>query len=51
MEKDTIYTPTSFVPKLFYPKKWLNYDKSDFSTKCVKGPKDQNSAKKCQKVT
>ena len=51
MEKDTIFTPTSCVPKLFYPKKCVNYDKSEFSTNSLKGPKDQNSDKKCQKVT
>ena len=51
MQKDTIFTLTSFVPKLFYPKKWVNYDKSEFSTNRVKGQKDQNSDKKCQEVT
>ena len=34
------------MPKLFSPKKCLNYDKSEFSTNRVKGPKDQNSDKK-----
>ena len=29
LQKDTI-TPISFVPKLVYPKKCVNYDKSDF---------------------
>ena len=45
MEKDTIFTPTSCVPKLFYPKKCVNYDKSEFSTNSLKGSKDQNSEK------
>ena len=46
MQKDTIFTPTSLVPKLFYPKKCVNYDNSEFSKNSVKGPKDQNSEKK-----
>ena len=29
MQKDTIFTPTSFLPKLFYPKKCVNYNKSE----------------------
>ena len=51
MKKDTIFTPKSFEPKLFYPKKWVNYNQSEFSTNSVKGPKDENSDKKCQEVT
>ena len=51
MQKDTMFPPTSFVPKLYYPKKCVNYKKSEFSTNSVKGPKDQNSDKKCQEVT
>ena len=46
MQKDTIFTPTSFVPKLFYLKTCINYDKSEFLTNSVKVPKDQNSDKK-----
>ena len=45
-QKDTIFMPTSFVPKLFYPRKCVNYDKSEFLTNSVKVPKDQNSDKK-----
>ena len=39
------------MQKLFYPKKCVNYDKSEFSSNSVTGPKDQNSDKKCQEVT
>ena len=51
MEKDTIFTPTSFVPKLFYPKKCVNQTKVNSQQNSVKGPTDPESAKKCQKVT
>ena len=51
MQKDKNFTPTSFVPKIFYPKKCVSYDKSEFLTNSVKGPKYQNSDKKCQEVT
>ena len=49
MQIDTIFTPTSLVPKLFYPKRCVNYDKILFSTKLLKGPKDQKSANKAIK--
>ena len=49
MQKDKNVTPTSFVPKLFYPKKCVNYDKSEFSTNSVKGPKAKIVTKNCQK--
>ena len=50
MQKDTIFTPTSLVPKLFYPKKCVNYDNILFSTKLRKRPKRPNKCKKGQKV-
>ena len=51
MQKDTHFTQTRFVQKLFYPKKSVNYDKSEFLTKQRKVPTDPESAKKCQQVT
>ena len=51
MQKDNLFTRTRFKPKLFYPKKCVNYDKSNSRQNSVKGPKDPLSAKKCQKVT
>ena len=33
------------------PEKVQNNDKSNFQQDSVKGPKDQNSARKCQEVT
>ena len=49
MEKDTIFTPTSCVPKLFYPKKCVNYDKNLLLTKLCKRPKIPKSANKAIK--
>ena len=51
MQKYNFFTQTQFKPNIFYPKKWVNYIKSNLRQNNVKGPKDQNSAKKCQKVT
>ena len=47
----TFFTRARFEPKLFYLKKCVNYDKSNSRQNTVKGPKDKNSAKKCQKIT
>ena len=33
MEKDNLYTQPSFKPKLVYPKKCVNCNKSEFATK------------------
>ena len=44
-------TQRGFEPKIFYLKKCVNYNKSNSRQNSVKGPKDPNSAKKCQKVT
>ena len=48
MQKDTHFTQTRFGPNLFYPKKCVNHDKSEFLTKQRKRPK---RPRKCQKVT
>ena len=38
--------------KVFYPKKCVNYDKSNLQQNSVKGQKDPNSEeKKCQRIT
>ena len=47
--KKQFFTQTWFEPKIFYPKKCVKYDKSNSHQNSVKGPKDPNSAKKCQK--
>ena len=46
MQKDNIFRPTWFAPKIFYPKKCLNDNKSNLKQKNVKGQKDQNSVLK-----
>ena len=51
MQKDTIFTPTCLVPKLFYSKKCVNYDKVFFSTKLRKKPKRPKKCKHSHKVT
>ena len=51
MQKDTIFTPTSLVPKLFYPKKCVNYDKTLFLTKLRKRSKRPKKCKEGHKVT
>ena len=33
MEKDNFLTQEKFDPNLFYPKKWVIFDKSEFATK------------------
>ena len=33
MEKDNFFTQARFDPKLFYTKKFANFDKSEFATK------------------
>ena len=49
--KKTIFTPTSLVPKSFYPKKCVNYNKIKLSTKMRKMPKRHKKFKKGQKLT
>ena len=51
MQKDKFVTQTWFQPKVFYPIKCVNYNKSNLRQNTVKGPKDPNSAKKLQKIT
>ena len=46
MQKDNFFTQIWFEPKIFYPKKCVNYDKSNLRQNSVTGPKDPNSAKK-----
>ena len=48
MQKDTTFTPTSLMPKSFYPKKCVSYEKIKFSTKLRKMPKRHESAKKAK---
>ena len=48
-KRHNFYT-NKFCAKLFYPKKCINYNKSECLTNSVKGPKDQNSDNKCQEV-
>ena len=45
MQKDNFFTQRSFEPKLFYPKKCVNYDKSTLRQNIVKGPNEPHSAK------
>ena len=45
MQKDNFFTQTLFVPKNFYPKKCINYDKSSLRQNSIKGLKDPNSEK------
>ena len=47
--KKIFFTPTWFDQKIFYPKKCVNYEKSNLQQNSVKGQKDQKSAKKCKK--
>ena len=52
MQKDNFFTQTRFEPKIFYPEKCVNYDKSNLWQNSVKGQKEPKSVKKkCQKVT
>ena len=43
------FTETWFEPKIFYPKKCVNDNKSNSPEDSVKGPKDPNSAKNAKK--
>ena len=43
MQKDIFFTQTWFEPKLFYPKKCVNYGKSNSKQNNVKGQKEPNS--------
>ena len=45
MQKDNIFTQTWFEPRIFYPKKYVNYNKSNSQQNRVKGPKGQNREK------
>ena len=49
MLKDNFFTQTWFEPKIFYPRKCINYDKSNLQQDSVKGQKDPNSDKKNSK--
>ena len=48
-EKNPKITQLRFVPKKIYPKKCVNCNKSEFSTKQCKRPKVPKSAIKCHK--
>ena len=45
MQKDNYFTPTWFEPKIYYPKKWVNYGESNSRQNSVKGQKESNSVK------
>ena len=49
MQKDKFFTQTWFQPKIFYPKKCVNYNEWNLRQNSVKGPKDPNSAKNYKK--
>ena len=49
MQKDKYFTQAWFQPKILYPKKCVNYDKSNLQQNSVKGPKDPNSPKNAKK--
>ena len=49
MQKDKFFTQTWFDPKIFYPKKCVNYDKSSLRQNSIKGPKSQIVQKKMPK--
>ena len=51
MQKYIFFTQTWIESKIFYPKKCVNYNKSNSRQNNVKGPKDPNSAKKGKQVT
>ena len=46
MQKTFFFTQTWFEPKIFYPKKLVNYGKSNSRQNSVKGKKEPNSVKK-----
>ena len=48
--KRQFFTDTWFESKIFYPKKCVNYNKSNLQQNSVKGPKDPNSEKKMSKI-
>ena len=49
-KKTIFFTQTWFEPKIFDPKKCVNYDKSNSKRKnSLKGPKDPNGAQKIPK--
>ena len=50
MQKDNLFAQTCFEPKIFYPKKCVNYDKSNSRQNSIKGPKDPNSEKNDKKL-
>ena len=49
MQKDNFFTKTCFQPKILYPKKCVNYDKSTLRKNSVKGQTDPDSAKNSKK--
>ena len=48
-KRQIFFAQTCFEPKIFYPKKGVNYDKSNSRQNRVKGPKHPNSVKKMPK--
>ena len=51
MQKDNYFTQTWFEPKIFYLKKCVNIDISNWRQNNVNGQRDPNSVEKFQKVT
>ena len=49
--KTQFFLQTRFEPKIFPPKKCVNYNNSNWRQNSVKGPKDSNMGGKFQKVT
>ena len=49
LQKDKKFTQTWFVPKIFYPKKCVNYDKSTLQQNSIKAQKTQIVKKKMPK--
>ena len=49
MQKHNFFTQAWFEPKIFYPKKFVNYDESNSRQNSVKGPKDPNSSENAKK--
>ena len=50
MQKDNFVTQARFEPKICYPKKCVNYDKSNSPQNSVNGPKDPNVPKNAKKL-
>ena len=46
MQKDNFFTQTWFKQKIYYPKKCVNYHKSNSQQNSVKGQKDPNCEEK-----